>query len=233
MATYSERYRSMIYAAVATLYFYRDELIPVGEGKTETLGAYASRNAPVIARVVEEVKVYFGYELSSEQVGSAINAYLCSSSKLSEPLTVADALVSALTKLGDTVAAEYIRKLAADEPKVRTIAIVLCDNDFGNTFVPLLNAMNDVIKYRKGSEITPEFMEKVIRLSIMPFYVAFQHRPELLSILPHGEEMANTEKYLSKIKVLFDEEAEAHIANTDHDGGSWYLEVQSGVVSSY
>lgn len=229
----SAQYRSMIYAATATLYFYRDDLVPVGEGKTETLGAYASRNGAVIARVVAEIKTYFNYELSSEQVGKAINAYLCPPSKLSEPLTVADELVASLNKLGDTVAAKYIRQLEDDKPRVRTIAIVLCDNDFGNTFMPLLKAMNDVIKYHRGSDITPEFMEKVIRMSVMPFYVAFQHRPDLLSILPEGEEMAHTEKYLSKIKVLFDEEAEEHIATHDHDSGSWYLEVQSGVVSSY
>ncbi len=71
----------------------------------------------------------------------------------------------------------------------------------------------------------------------MAYYVGYQY-----SFFPgsygdgsktHDEHLAHTAKYLSGIKVLFNEDAEQDIATGDHDQGAWYLELQSGTVAGY
>jgi hypothetical protein len=119
---------------------------------------------------------------------------------------------------------------------IRTVAIVLGDNDFGNTFRPLLNGLKAVIEYH-GSDLTPEQIELIIRQSVMAYYVAYEYRFDPFCYgdgsRTEAEHLAITAKYLSEIKVLFDEAAENDILTADHDGGAWYLEVQSGVVKGY
>jgi len=111
---------------------------------------------------------------------------------------------------------------------VRTIAIVLGDNDFGNTFRPLLEGLKSILSDR---ELTQSNVEIIIRNSTVAYYVGYQHRFDMHeSSEAHLEHIKN---YLSGIKVLFDEAAEKDIAIADHDGGAWYLEVQSGTVCGY
>lgn len=76
----STQYRAAIYFAVATMHFYRDSLKPIQPG--ETLGDYAQANDAVIQQVIKEAKSDIGYELSSEQIGRAIHAYLAPPSPL-------------------------------------------------------------------------------------------------------------------------------------------------------
>lgn len=71
----SETYKLMTYFAVATLYFYRADIIDINPD--ETLGVFAERNKTVIDRVRAEALKYFKYELSHNQIGTAIEAYLC------------------------------------------------------------------------------------------------------------------------------------------------------------
>lgn len=121
--------------------------------------------------------------------------------------------------------------------KIRTIAIVLGDNDFGNTFRPLLEGLKKIFEYHNGELLTDE-VDLIIRQSIMAYYVGYQYcfypgsygNPAHKT---HAEHLAQTAEYLSGIKILFDEEAEIDIADVDHDGGAWYLELQSGTVSGY
>jgi hypothetical protein len=124
--------------------------------------------------------------------------------------------------------------------RVRTIAIVLGDNDFGNTFRPLLEGLKAVLEHhedRNGFSLTPEQIELVIRQSVSAYYVGFQYHFEPGSYgdssKTHEEHIAKTAAYLKDIRVLFDDAAEADIATADHDGGAWYLELQSGTVSGY
>lgn len=113
---------------------------------------------------------------------------------------------------------------------MRTIAIILCDNDFGNTFKPLLNTLYHVIRYR--GEYTPSFIEKCIREGIRFHYLGFQHRDT--ENTNNELEIIHTLKYLLKgVRILFDDEAEKFIENNDHDGGSWYLEIQTGQTYSF
>lgn len=111
----------------------------------------------------------------------------------------------------------------------RTVAIVLGDNDYGNTFKPLLETVFRASFWNGG--LSKEVLEKAIRAGIEFHYVAFQHGKR------HGEtgygSVEDTVRYLSEVRVLFDEEAEADIAQVDHDGGAWYLELGSGHVCSY
>jgi hypothetical protein len=121
---------------------------------------------------------------------------------------------------------------------MRTIAIVLGDNDFGNTFRPLLEGLKDIIEYHKPFELTKENIDLIIRQSIIAYYIGYQYRFDLqnyhVKVQKTEEEHLNSIwVYLKDVKILFDEEAEADIASKDHDGGAWYLELQSGIISGY
>lgn len=70
-------YRAAIYFAVATMHFYRDAIQPLSSG--QTLGDFATANEPVIKCVRDEAMRYIHYELSHEQIGRAIRAYLAPS----------------------------------------------------------------------------------------------------------------------------------------------------------
>ena len=121
--------------------------------------------------------------------------------------------------------------------KIRTIAIVLGDNDFGNTFRPLLEGLKKTIEYHDGN-LLPEEIDMIVRQGIMAYYVGYQYRFTPGSYgypahKTHEQHLAHTAAYLKDVKVLFDEEAEEDIATKDHDSGAWYLELQSGVVQGY
>jgi hypothetical protein len=117
-----------------------------------------------------------------------------------------------------------------EDAKIRTIAIVLCDNDFVNTFEPLLESIKLALKHQKGMGFGEKDVEAWIRAGIPYFYRTFQwHGTGALS----EEDQEKSIKYLSQIKVLFNEKAEQHIEEHDHDGGSWYLDVPWGIVHSY
>lgn len=79
----SVMYRMAIYAAVATMHFYRDDIVAPAHAE-ETLGVFAQRNSEVIKRMTDEVRHYFGYELSHHQIGAAIGAYLGSPSRMAD-----------------------------------------------------------------------------------------------------------------------------------------------------
>ena len=116
---------------------------------------------------------------------------------------------------------------------MRTIAIVLGDNDFGNTFRPLLESVQRVLAYR--DDLTPENVETIIRQGALSHYVAYQFR---FSMGGYGggdmeTHFQSIRSYFKDLRVLFDEEAETDILTNDHDCGAWYLEIQSGVIAGY
>ncbi|GBG14533.1 3-oxoacyl-(acyl-carrier-protein) synthase 3 [Novimethylophilus kurashikiensis] len=111
---------------------------------------------------------------------------------------------------------------------VRTIAIVLGDNDFGNTFKPLLEAIHRAIQWNNG--LSREVLEKSIKAGIEFHYLAFQHGRDFNQNI--AARLASTLDYLQPT-ILFDEDAEADIDFSNHDGGAWYLEVQSGNIHYY
>lgn len=112
---------------------------------------------------------------------------------------------------------------------IRTIAIVLGDNDFQNTFVSLLENLVGVIEYHEGSRdvLQKEDIEKIIYEGIRFHYLAFQR---LDTLRYNNPELDHTLDYLKKgIKIYFDDEAEKIISENDY-GGAWYLEVMTGKV---
>ncbi len=64
----------MIFFAVGTFHFYRDDVRSIEAG--ETVGAFADKNEMLIQRVRQEAINYYDYELSGQQMGKAIEAYL-------------------------------------------------------------------------------------------------------------------------------------------------------------
>lgn len=112
---------------------------------------------------------------------------------------------------------------------MRTIAVVLGDNDFGNTFKPLLESLWRAIEWNDGLDET--VLVDAIKSGIEFHYRAFQ-LGDNAGKSGYGS-VADTVKYLGAANVLFDEAAEADICQAGHDGGAWYLEIASGNVRSY
>jgi len=114
---------------------------------------------------------------------------------------------------------------------IRTIAIVLGDNDFGNTFRPLLESVYTALLHRSG--FSREIISSLIREGIKFHYAAYQYRYDYLASGYTNQTVDKTVEYLDKIRILFDEDAEQDVEQRDHDGGAWYLEVATGTVYSY
>lgn len=107
---------------------------------------------------------------------------------------------------------------------MRTIAIALCDNDFSNTFRPLLESIYNVLIWR-GDEATEEKIREYIYHAVRYHYIAFQSR---------DDDVEDVVCYLQgKMRIYFDKEAEDYMIGKDHDGGSWYLEVRTGRFYSF
>ena len=102
---------------------------------------------------------------------------------------------------------------------MQTIGIILGDNDFGNTFIPLLKAVKEALLW--DEEVSESEIEEMIRKGIPFFYFAYQNR--------YGD----IGEYLNKVKVMFDDELTTFIQDNDHDGGSWFLDVISGAIESF
>lgn len=116
-----------------------------------------------------------------------------------------------------------------EKKKMRTIAIVLGDNDFGLTFIPLLETLNNAIQY--NGELSEDCVRAFVKDAALSHYKAFQ-RGSTWGDDGYGT-FEHTEKYLQKAKVLFDDEAEADIATRFQNGEAWYLEIPTGKVYSY
>lgn len=81
----SNKYRAMIYFAVATMHFYREDLAaPPAGGIIEDYEDFAKNNSDVMKRVFDEALRYFHYELSHEQMSRAVRAYLMPSCRLTD-----------------------------------------------------------------------------------------------------------------------------------------------------
>lgn len=112
---------------------------------------------------------------------------------------------------------------------MRSIAIVLDDNDFGKTFMSLLESIKLALSIKP--DLTKEVIELAIRSGIEFHYLAYQLGNNL------GQKgymkVEDTVKYLqANIKILFDTPAEKD-SMIDHDGGAWFLDVTYGGITPY
>lgn len=111
----------------------------------------------------------------------------------------------------------------------RTVALVLCDNDFSQVLINLLHSVHDVIMYRNG-ECSLAYVEDLVYRGI-EFHVQ-GYQPHIDTVTENRFKYAC--HYLqTNLVVLFDAEAEAHIEKHDHNRGSGYLELATGNVYTY
>jgi hypothetical protein len=107
----------------------------------------------------------------------------------------------------------------------RTIAIILGDNDFGNTCGQLLESIYRAWVCNDG-KLSEYQIKESLEAGLEFHYRLFQSFD--------GNLHSQTKRYLnSNVTVLFDEDAEKDIAANDYDSGAWYLELQTGCVYSY
>lgn len=110
---------------------------------------------------------------------------------------------------------------------IHAISIVLGDNDYSNTFRPLLQTVLRAVEYH--GELTKEQAAWMIREGIAFHYRAFQNlsrREEVQGVTEYVTE------YLQSVRILFDEEACADTL-IDRDDGAWFLDVQTGQITTY
>jgi hypothetical protein len=69
----SNLYTLAIYFGIATLYFYRKDIIPLNNG--ENLGVFAEKNKEILQRVFDETLELMQYELSHHQMGRIVAGY--------------------------------------------------------------------------------------------------------------------------------------------------------------
>jgi len=116
---------------------------------------------------------------------------------------------------------------------IRTVAIILGDNDFGFVYYNLLESVKNLIKWFDGTDPECDMQTKIVEFinqSSLAFYFAYNNWLTLETFI---EKRTFMSEYLSEAKILFNEEAEEDILNNYHDYGAWYLEVQSGKIESY
>lgn len=75
----SEKYRLMIYFAVATLHFYRNDIHPVIGLDVDR---FVKLNEDLLVRIAQEGVNAYSYELSARQLACACAAYLSPSDSL-------------------------------------------------------------------------------------------------------------------------------------------------------
>lgn len=109
---------------------------------------------------------------------------------------------------------------------MRSIAISLCDNDFGSMFRPLLAAVREFVLWNPEAERGT--VVRVVGLLIPGMYEAYQRYP--------GQEDDDVEDVVEhlqrRVEILFDEEAEA-AAMIAHDSGSWFCDLEEGRIVAY
>jgi len=118
--------------------------------------------------------------------------------------------------------------------KITSIAIVFDDNDFGNTFINLMNTVKNILYYNKTSDRV--VLTKIILEGCRFHYIAFQNQYDYKNVwATHEEHFDFIEQYLrTGIKVFFnEEEANAKYFNEDHDSTSYHLDVASGQINCF
>ena len=100
---------------------------------------------------------------------------------------------------------------------MRTVAVILGDNDFSQTFWNLLETVKRIYDYRI---INRDCVKYAILEGALYHYRTFQNG-------------SGDDHIFNMITILFDEEAESDILNNDHNHGAWYLHFDSGQIGSY
>lgn len=79
-------------------------------------------------------------------------------------------------------------------------------------------------------------LSNLIKLGLRFHYIAFQNRFRYNSggtTRETEEEFYKTELYLSRVKVMFDEKADAYYQGGEQNGEAWYLHIPSGMITQF
>lgn len=123
---------------------------------------------------------------------------------------------------------------------IKSIAIILSDNDFWSTFNPLLsNVRNTILDPWDKEGLSKENVKKIIIEGLRWHYIAYQYqyRPSYaygITNYDAEKDITSTVEYLkSNIEIRFDEDADRAPFELDHDGGSWYIHIETGQIASF
>ena len=116
---------------------------------------------------------------------------------------------------------------------IRSVAIILNDNDFGSTFRNLLETIGRVIY--NSPDIPEADIEEMILEGIRFHYIAFQNQYQYKNNGPTYEDhFADTVEHLvTGIKIYFNHHAELKYENEDHNYGAWILNVDQLKVDAF
>ena len=116
---------------------------------------------------------------------------------------------------------------------MQSIAVILGDNDFGNTFRPLLTTL--ALAITDHPDFTQEQVIALIAMGAKFHYAAFQNRFQYkyVSEGSYEDHFTRTAAHLTPLRVLFDAEADTACSTEDHDGGAWHLHIPSGQINSF
>ena len=111
---------------------------------------------------------------------------------------------------------------------VKSFAIVVGDNDYYMTFLPLLETVTRYIAW-KGIEdsITKDEVENLVRGGIEYHYRTFQKA----SICCDSQQ--TTEYLLNAIRIIFNKAADEDFLTVDHDYGAYYINFSDCLAKSY
>jgi hypothetical protein len=100
--------------------------------------------------------------------------------------------------------------------KVRCVGVTLHDNDFHVTFENILMSLKN-LSWWSSETLTEEEIKSYILDAIPFFYKHYQCHGRSSSLAGY-EQVENITKYLnSRLKIFFNEEAEAYFAKGDHN----------------
>lgn len=118
---------------------------------------------------------------------------------------------------------------------IRTVAIIFGDNDFGKTFLSVLNTVKRVLENKPETE--EKELSTIIKFMAVSHYIGFQYSfdPSNYGGRHHSQDQhfSHIIDYFESIRILVNESAEKDILTEDHDGGAWYLSLQDGKISGY
>lgn len=113
---------------------------------------------------------------------------------------------------------------------MKSIAIILGDNDFGNTMRPLLLNLADALTYGPD-DLDETYIQRLVHEGMPWHYKAYQNRGS------YGDEAdaARVGAYLQdNAYVLYNAAADHAVKNEDHDSGAWYMSMECpGEVISF
>lgn len=115
---------------------------------------------------------------------------------------------------------------------MKTFALVLHDNDFGIALEKTVEQFRDILAWNDYN-MTEERMNFVAKRLLLANFFAYQRRDEDGYSIS-DEEVRHCKEYLDKhCYVLTDDKATERIRLYGGDWGSYFLDIQSGVIEPF